>query len=109
MQRPFNEVLKELLKARGITQKNFSSLVGASCQSVNQWVHGSVEPSFEKLRKIANVLNVPTDYLLGMEPRCHFWDSERFISDIDQMQKALVTLKQKYRSIGESTHEEIPC
>ena len=53
-----------LLKERKITQTQLAKETGLNRETVNQFVLGRM-PKTETLMKIADYLNVSTDYLLG--------------------------------------------
>lgn len=53
-----------LLKERKITQTQLAKETGLNRETVNQFVLGRM-PKTETLLKIADYLNVSTDYLLG--------------------------------------------
>ena len=57
--------LKYLLKAKGITQAEFSRESGFSLQSVSYWFNGKREPNLKALCKMADIFGVSTDWLLG--------------------------------------------
>lgn len=56
--------LGELLKERKITQTQLAKETGLNRETVNQFVLGRT-PKTETLLKIADYLNVSTDFLLG--------------------------------------------
>ena len=64
-------VLKERLvyrrNALNLTQAELASRAGLSERSVSDWERGLSKPSMDKLRKLAQALNVPWAYLLGEE------------------------------------------
>lgn len=60
--------MKNLRDARneiGLTQKKLAQIVGISQQSYSDYENGRTFPDEATLVKIANALNVSTDYLLG--------------------------------------------
>jgi len=62
----FSDRLKELRKARGITQKAMAEYLGIQETSYQHYEYGKREPNHDSTVKIANVLNVSVDYLLGI-------------------------------------------
>ena len=54
-----------LLKVKGISQKEFSEIMGVSTSNVSDWKAGRAKPSLEMLIKIADYFDVSIDYLLG--------------------------------------------
>lgn len=49
--------IKELIKEKGLTQKEFASTLGMSPVGLNQLING--KPSYPTLEKFAHALNVP--------------------------------------------------
>ena len=62
----FGENLKQLRKSRGLTQKDFGTMVGLSKAVVSKYETGMGYPSFDVLVRIAQYFGVTTDYLLGV-------------------------------------------
>lgn len=60
-------ILFDLLKSRGINQKQLSENTGISPGNISDWKSGKCAPSKDALNKIANYLDCTVDYLLGNE------------------------------------------
>ncbi|HEM4990216.1 TPA: helix-turn-helix transcriptional regulator [Streptococcus suis] len=61
----FSERLKDLRKQAGLTQVDVAGKLGISQQAYASWEHGAKKPTQENLVKIAQILNVSVDYLVG--------------------------------------------
>ncbi|MCI9469081.1 MAG: helix-turn-helix transcriptional regulator [Oscillospiraceae bacterium] len=61
----FHKRLNETRKNAGITAQQMADWLGIELRSYRNYESGDREPSFAMLVKIANKLNVSTDYLLG--------------------------------------------
>ncbi|WP_051276382.1 helix-turn-helix domain-containing protein [Desulfovirgula thermocuniculi] len=61
----FPQRLKEVRKKKNLLQKELASMLGVSRAAVTSWENGSRVPEFETLQRIADVLEVSVDYLLG--------------------------------------------
>lgn len=61
----FQERLKAARNLRGWSQEELAAKAGMPPSSIGHYESGSRKPSFDTLRKLANVLEVTTDYLLG--------------------------------------------
>lgn len=72
----FNERLKEIRIKKELTQEEFAKLLNISPSAISLYESGSREPSLATLVNIANVLDVSTDYLLGLS------DSEKTVKVI---------------------------
>ena len=51
----------------GYTQEKVAEKVGVSRSAVSRWEQGEIEPKVQNLAAVAALLNVSTDYLLGIE------------------------------------------
>lgn len=64
-----SEIFQERLRAardlRGFSQGDLAGRAGLPPSSIAHFETGSRKPSFDTLRKLANALEVTTDYLLG--------------------------------------------
>ena len=63
----FSERLKELRKARGVTQEQVADRLGVKKPSISNWENDNIMPSVDMLIKIADYFQVSTDFLLGRE------------------------------------------
>lgn len=60
----FGKRLRSVRMARKITQQGLADMVGLALRSYQCYEQGVREPSLDMLVKLADVLEVPTDYLL---------------------------------------------
>lgn len=61
--------LKEIRIAKGITITRLANLLDVSQFSIIRWEQGKTSPSAEKLKKLAELLNVTPNDLLGVNER----------------------------------------
>lgn len=61
----FSERLKELRKAKNMTQENFAKHFFITKSAVSKYENGVNTPESKLLQKIADYFEVSTDYLLG--------------------------------------------
>lgn len=61
----FNERLKMLREDKGFTQQHLSEVLNVSSSAVSHYENGTREPTIETLIRMADVLNVSVDYLVG--------------------------------------------
>lgn len=61
----FNERLELALSKRNINQRKLSEYTGISVSSISDYIRGKNQPKYDKLKLIAESLNVSEDYLLG--------------------------------------------
>ena len=57
--------MREIRKKRKMTMKQIGELVGASESAVSMWENGKHQPDLQTLSRIADILSVTTDELLG--------------------------------------------
>lgn len=60
----FGKKLREVRMKRKMTQQRLADSVGLALRSYQCYEQGVREPSLDMLVKLADVLEVPTDYLL---------------------------------------------
>lgn len=63
----FNARLREKRMGAGLTQQKISDLLGVALRTYQCYEGGTRSPSYELLVKIADILNVSTDYLLSRD------------------------------------------
>lgn len=61
----FSERLRVLREARGLTQSRLAEMIEVLPRVYNRWERGHIVPQLDKLVKLADVLQVPLDELVG--------------------------------------------
>lgn len=59
--------IKELRKKKGLTQKELSSLIGVSQNTLSYWENGVYDIDTKSLQRLAAIFDVSVDYLLGKD------------------------------------------
>lgn len=72
----FNEVLINLRKSKGLTQKELAKKIGMTASAIGNYEQGTRMPDYETLEIIADFFNVPLDSLFGKRK-----NNKTFISD----------------------------
>lgn len=67
MSKIFGDRLKELRKEKGYSQNDIASYFNVSKMTISSWELDKQEPCIEDIKKLASILEVSTDYLLGYE------------------------------------------
>ncbi|MBO5138716.1 MAG: helix-turn-helix transcriptional regulator [Bacilli bacterium] len=88
----FGERLKLVLENRNISQIRLAQELGLTPPAINRWCNNVTEPDNKTIVKIANILNVSTDYLLG--------NDLNFDSELEKELKEKETLKKALKSVG---------
>lgn len=61
------EKIKTLLKEKAITTSQFCKDIGIAKNALSEWKSGRIKPNIDTVVKIANYLDVTTDYLLNVQ------------------------------------------
>lgn len=61
----FSDRLAELRKKRGLTQQQIADELSVNRVTYTNWEKGNREPNLENVVKLAHILDVTTDDLLG--------------------------------------------
>ena len=65
----WREKVLELMKKKGINQKQLSELSGISTSSLSRYLNGDIVPRMDIIINIANALQVEPDYFLDEEDK----------------------------------------
>ena len=92
----FNRNLSEIRIQRGISQKDMANSIGVAQSTYSLYEKGAREPNIDKIVKIAEVLNVSADKLLGIEKNGFYVLYDR----LDELDRAEVngTVKQMLKN-----------
>ena len=63
----FGQILNKTRKSQRFTAQQMADFLNVSLRSYHYYESGDIQPSFEILIKLADKLNVSTDYLLGRD------------------------------------------
>lgn len=95
----FNENLKVERERRGYSQKEMSELIGVAKSTYSLYESGNREPNVMTIKKIADVLNVTADRLLGLEESttlaAHFDGDEYTEDELDEIRQFAEFVKNK--------------
>lgn len=65
----FDERIRQLRQARGISQVELSAALDVTKQSVSNWENNNIQPSIDILIRLSQYFSVSTDYILGLDER----------------------------------------
>ena len=77
----FQNVLKSLRKAQGLTQDELAKILKISRSTIGMYENGSREPDYETLENIADYFNVDIDYLLGRTNKTTILPNYYYLND----------------------------
>ena len=77
----FNERLKNLRKAKDLTQEQMAEYIGISAQAVSRWECGATCPDIFVLPQIAELLCITVDELLGIDENKKCREIDAIIAD----------------------------
>ena len=66
---PFNEILRNLIEERGLTQKQTAIDLHIPVSTMGGYVQGTSEPDFATLKLLAEYFGVSADYLLDIRDK----------------------------------------
>lgn len=97
--------LRQLRKNKGLLQKDLSKMLGVSLSLVGMWEIGKSIPTGDDVKRLANIFNVSTDYLLDNEDSKSVVRNDEVLKDVadkvnDPLNRAL------YKKVGELKSEE---
>ena len=81
----FGARLRRLRIAKGISQHDIAVALDVSAPAVCGWELGRTRPRMRRMHKLADLLGVSTDELLGIEPRGLHEELERSRREIAHM------------------------
>lgn len=96
----FNENLKIARERKGLSQKDIAEGIGVAKSTYSLYESGNREPNVQTIKKIADILNVSADELLGIddEPQtiaAHFDGDEYTEEELDEIKKFAEFVKAK--------------
>lgn len=94
----FNDNLKEARLKRNLSQKEVADQIGVAKSTYSLYESGNREPSVQTIKKIADVLNVSADELLGLSEQpttiaAHFDGDEYTEEELDKIKKFAAFVK----------------
>ena len=92
----FSQRLRVARDMRGLDQSRLADSAGLPPSSISHFEAGSRKPSFENLRRLANALEVTTDYLLGRV------DDPEAYADADPLYRDFKNLSASDRELAQS-------
>ena len=63
----FREILLDLLKEKGLNQRQFRQKTGIPATTISGWLNANRLPDYNALIKLRLFFDVSADYLLGLE------------------------------------------
>lgn len=90
--------VRDLRKARNITQVQLARTLCVSKQSVSNWENDNILPSIEMLVRIAKYFSVSTDYLLG-------FDDRKYVEITDLNERQIVHFQQLMDDVAEKNKQ----
>lgn len=96
----FNENLKNARERKGMSQKDVAEEIGVAKSTYSLYESGNREPNVQTIKRIADVLNVSADDLLGLndEPitiAAHFDGNEYTKEELDEIKAFAEFVKTK--------------
>ena len=83
----FSQRLKQLRKEQNLTQVQLSSLLNYGYTAIANYENGRNEPRMSDFIKLANILGVSTDYLLGNSDIKYLQEDTLWLKKVDEILK----------------------
>ena len=105
---PFCERLYNIRKLRGITQAELAQRIGVSNSTVGMYEQGRREPCLSMLKKICEVMDVTSDYLIGVvqEPESSV-DIERALTQIGEQFELFNSITYRGKALSEQDKKKL--
>ncbi len=96
----FNENLRTARECKGLTQKKVADAIGVAKSTYSLYESGNREPNVITIKKIANLLKVSADNLLGLEDSsdtlaAHFDGNEYTEAELDEIRQFAAFVKNR--------------
>lgn len=96
----FNENLKDARLKKNLSQKEVAEKIGVAKSTYSLYESGNREPNVDTIKKIADVLNVSADQLLGLETdnitlAAHFDGDEYTEEELDEIRQFAAFVKSR--------------
>ena len=96
----FNENLKWAREQKGLSQKDVAEKIGVAKSTYSLYESGNREPNVQTIKKIANVLDVSADELLGIDTgsttiAAHFDGEEYTEEQLERIKEFAKFIKQE--------------
>ena len=99
----FYENLKLAREQKGLSQKDVAEKVGVAKSTYSLYESGNREPNVQTIKKLANVLDVSADELLGIDTEpttlaAHYEGDEYTEDELDEIRQFAEFVKNKRKS-----------
>ncbi len=92
--------IRNLRKAKGLTQEQFAEIMGVSLQSVSRWETGISEPNIQVIAEIADYFETSIDYLVGAKTDKESKELKNLFDDLQNAmskEEQLLYLRELYK------------
>ena len=90
MPKVFSQRLKEIRELRGLSQSELAAKAKLQPTAISHFETDTRSPSFDNLRRLADALNVSTDYLIGRvdEPAIAGPDAKNLFRGVEKLSES---------------------
>lgn len=75
--------IKQLRKEQGLLQSELASELGTTASNISNYENGKIKPPIDKIKAMAEIFNVPIEYLTGDSDSRTFKDREKRFIEVD--------------------------
>ena len=63
----FQEIIKEIMIMRNLTQSNLAKIIGVNQTTIGQWLLGKKKPSYDSILAIYENFNITPNEMFGID------------------------------------------
>ena len=63
----FQEIIKEIMIMRNLTQSNLAKIIGVNQTTIGQWLLGKKKPSYDSILAIYENFNITPNEIFGID------------------------------------------
>ena len=63
----FQEIIKEIMIMRNLTQSNLAKIIGVNQTTIGQWLLGKKKPSYDSILAIYQNFNITPNEIFGID------------------------------------------
>lgn len=99
----FAQNLKKIMQEKNVTNYRLAKILGVHPTTIKNWLESNTEPKFEMIDKIAEVLEVSTACLIGVNDQIPNKDiNENLKRNIDEMSEVRQKMYNLYNEVAEN-------
>ena len=99
------ERIKYLREAKGLTQKDVATKLGLESAAVSKYELNLREPNIEVLKKLSEIFEVSTDFLLGLTPNVYICEKDKSTFNLTNIKNPSTEIIDTDEAVGLAVNE----